>query len=71
MTIQEFLDWIYKTYELKNPYDAVKKATELLKVTEMSIYHWKNGKRKLQPYMQQLIILTIENHDLKKKLSEK
>ena len=69
MTIQEFLDWIYKTYELKNPYDAVKKAMELLKVTEMSIYHWRNGKRKLQPYMQQLIILTIENHDLKKKLS--
>lgn len=71
MTIQEFLDWIYKTYELKNPYDAVKKAMELLKVTEMSIYHWRNGKRKLQPYMQQLIILTIENHDLKKKLSGK
>lgn len=71
MTIQEFLDWIYKTYELKNPYDAVKKAMELLKVTEMSIYHWKNGKRKLQPYMQQLISLTIENHDLKKKLSGK
>lgn len=71
MTIQEFLDWIYKTYELKNPYDAVKKAMELLKVTEMSIYHWKNGKRKLQPYMQQLISVTIENHDLKKKLSGK
>lgn len=44
MTIQEFLDWIYKTYELKNPYDAVKKAMELLKVTEMSIYHWKMEK---------------------------
>lgn len=71
MTIQEFLDWIYITYELKNPYDAVKKAMELLKVTEVSIYHWKNGKRKLRPYMQQLMAVTIENHDLKKKLSGK
>ena len=71
MTIQEFLDWIYKTHDLKNPYDAVRKATELLGVTEMSIYHWRNGKRKLQPYMKKLIALTIENHDLKKKLSGK
>lgn len=67
MTTQDFVTWTQKTYGSKNKTAAIKKASELLKVTESAIYQWLNGAKNLMPYMEQLMLLTVENHDLKSK----
>lgn len=66
MTIQEFLDWVKETYELPEN-QVVLKTVELLDTTKACISHWKNGRRKIHPSIQKLMVLTIENHALKKK----
>lgn len=51
MSIQEFLDWVQARYQLPNKTAAVKKAAELLRSREITIWQWLRGTRKASPSM--------------------
>lgn len=51
MSIQEFLDWVQARYQLPNKTAAVKKAAELLRSREITIWQWLRGARKASPSM--------------------
>lgn len=51
MTIQDFVDWVQTRYQLPNKTAAVKKAAELLRNGEITIWQWLRGTRKASPSM--------------------
>lgn len=51
MTIQDFLDWVQTRYQLPNKTASVKKAAELIRTREITIWQWLKGTRKASPSM--------------------
>lgn len=51
MTVQEFVDWVQSNYKLPTHTAAVKKAAELMKTGETTIWQWLSGKRKTSQSM--------------------
>lgn len=58
-----FVDWVQSRYHLVNKTSAVKKAAQLLRVTEMAVWQWLGGSRKTSPSMELLMEL-ITRHGL-------
>lgn len=65
MTINKFLEWIQETYGLSDRH-VVARAAGVLGTTVASIYHWKNGRRKLQEPTKRLMELTVEVETLRR-----
>ena len=55
-----FVDWVQSRYHLVNKTSAVKKAAQLLRVTEMAVWQWLGGSRKTSPSMDLLMNLIME-----------
>lgn len=63
MTIQKFVDWVQSRYHLRSKTSAVKKAAQMLRVTEMAVWQWLRGSRQTSPSMELLMEL-ITRHGL-------
>lgn len=61
MTAQEFIDWIQTANNLPNPTQAVKRAAQMMRVTEDAIWEWLNTKKSPE-YMQLLMDLLHEKY---------
>lgn len=59
MTIFYFLDWVQEKYQLPNMTSAVKKAAEVMRVGERTVWQWRNGERKVSQSMLLLMELII------------
>lgn len=55
MTTQEFLDWVQECYRLANRTSAVKKAAELMRVREITVWQWLRGTR--QPDSSKILLM--------------
>lgn len=55
MTTKEFLDWVQERYCLTNRTSSVKKAAELMKVREITIWQWLRGAR--QPDASKILLM--------------
>lgn len=62
MSPQEFVDWI-QTHDplITSKTGAVKKAAQMLRVTEMAVWQWLRGGRKTSPSMQLLMELIVRH----------
>lgn len=68
MNTQEFVDWIQShDHLITSKTGAVKKAAQMLRVTEMSVWQWLRGNRKTSPSMQLLMELLVEKYESPKK----
>lgn len=63
MNPQEFVDWVQSRCHLRSKTSAVKKAAQMLRVTEMAVWQWLGGSRKMSPSMELLMEL-ITRHGL-------
>lgn len=61
MTAQEFIDWVQTANNLPNPTQAVKRAAQMMRVTEDAIWKWLNTKKSPE-YMQLLMELLHEKY---------
>lgn len=61
MTAQEFIDWLQTANNLPNPTQAVKRAAQMMRVTEDTIWKWLNTKKSPE-YMQLLMELLHEKY---------
>lgn len=68
MTAQDFIDWVQTANNLPNPTQAVKKAAQMMRVTEDTIWKWLNTKkpRPTPDYMQLLMKLLYEKYKEKR-----
>lgn len=68
MTAQEFIDWVQTANNLPNPTKAVKRAAQMMRVTEDTIWKWLNAKktRPTPEYMQLLMDLLHEKYKEKR-----
>lgn len=55
MTTQEFLDWVQECYRLTNRTSSVKKAAELMRVREITVWQWLRGTR--QPDSSKILLM--------------
>lgn len=64
MTAQEFIDWLQTANNLPNPTQAVKRAAQMMRVTEDAIWKWLNTKKPhpTPEYMQLLMELLHEKY---------
>ncbi len=64
MTIQEFIDWVQTSNNLPNPTQAVKRAAQMMRVTEDAVWKWLNTKKPhpTPEYMQLLMELLHEKY---------
>lgn len=64
MTAQEFIDWVQTANNLPNPTQAVKRAAQMMRVTEDTVWKWLNAKkpRPTPEYMQLLMELLHEKY---------
>lgn len=64
MTAQEFIDWVQTANNLPNPTQAVKRAAQMMRVTEDTVWKWVNAKkpRPTPEYMQLLMELLHEKY---------
>lgn len=58
-----FVGWVQSRYHLVNKTSAVKKAAQMLRVTEMAVWQWLRGSRQTSPSMELLMEL-ITRHGL-------
>lgn len=68
MTAQEFIDWVQRVNNLPNSTQAVKRAAQMMRVTEDAIWKWLNTKkpRPTPEYMQLLMELLHEKYKEKR-----
>ncbi|WP_455564356.1 hypothetical protein [Akkermansia massiliensis] len=68
MTAQEFIDWVQTANNLPNPTQAVKRAAQMMRVTEDAIWKWLNTKKPFPTpeYMQLLMDLLHEKYKEKR-----
>lgn len=50
-TVGEFVSWVQADYRLPDKPAAVKKAAELMKVKEITVWEWMKGARQVSPSM--------------------
>lgn len=64
MTAQEFIDWLQTANNLPNPTQAVKRAAQMMRVTEDAVWKWLNTKKPhpTPEYMQLLMELLHEKY---------
>lgn len=64
MTAQKFIEWVQTANNLPNPTQAVKRAAQMMRVTEDAIWKWLNTKkpRPTPEYMQLLMELLHEKY---------
>lgn len=51
MTPEKFIAWVQERYQLPNKTASVKKAAELIRTGEVTIWQWLGGTRKASPSM--------------------
>lgn len=64
MTAQEFIDWLQTANNLPSPTQAVKRAAQMMRVTEDAVWKWLNTKKPhpTPEYMQLLMELLHEKY---------
>lgn len=62
MTAQEFITWTQTRFHLPNRSAAVRKAAEVMRTGENTIWQWLSGKRKTSESMLLLMELIIRTH---------
>lgn len=55
MSVLNFINWVQSKYTLPNRTTAVKKAAELMKVREITIWQWLRGAR--QPDASKILLM--------------
>ncbi len=55
MNPQEFVDWVQERYCLTNRTSSVKKAAELIRVREITVWQWLRGTR--QPDSSKILLM--------------
>lgn len=58
---KDFIDWVRGRYGLRNKTASVKKAAELLKVEEITVWQWLKGVRRPSPSMLLLMKLVFSH----------
>lgn len=58
---KDFIDWVRGRYGLRNKTASVKKAAELLKVEEITVWQWLKGARRPSPSMLLLMKLVFSH----------
>ncbi|MBS5508337.1 MAG: hypothetical protein KHX31_06850 [Akkermansia sp.] len=62
MTPELFIAWVQTRYQLPNKTASVKKAAELIRTREITIWQWLRGARKASPSMVLLMELVARHY---------
>lgn len=61
MTAQVFLDWVQSRHSLPSKTSAVRKAAQILRVSEITIWKWLKGEPQVSPSMLLLMEMVMRH----------